>query len=180
VHLNCSPTYLAWLVFTYQRYIAQSFTGRCAEQLSRQELRISVTLKELLTCPYEQIAYALGLSRLGPENPAANYEESRKRYGSRWAGAIDREVARRVWYSLVSITWRISFVPAYGCIWSSQVDTDVIKPIRSNWIGSFQRNITIHTLYRWKATKQRNQQTLMMRTSRMINRYYHSPRMFTL
>lgn len=49
-----------------------------------------------------QIAYALGLSRLGPENPTANYEEVGKSYGSRWAGAIDREVARRVWYALVS------------------------------------------------------------------------------
>ncbi|KAJ9093096.1 hypothetical protein QFC20_007204 [Naganishia adeliensis] len=47
-----------------------------------------------------KIAYALGLSRLGPENPTANYEEVRKSYGSRWAGAIDREVARRVWYAL--------------------------------------------------------------------------------
>ncbi|KAJ9091872.1 hypothetical protein QFC21_007070 [Naganishia friedmannii] len=55
-----------------------------------------------------KIAYALGLSRLGPENPTANYEESRKKYGSRWAGAIDREVARRVWYSLVELDWIFS------------------------------------------------------------------------
>ncbi|KAJ9093243.1 hypothetical protein QFC19_008449 [Naganishia cerealis] len=55
-----------------------------------------------------KIAYALGLSRLGPENPTANYEESRKKYGSRWAGAIDREVARRVWYALVELDWIFS------------------------------------------------------------------------
>jgi hypothetical protein len=52
---------------------------------------------------FRQIAHGLGLSHVFPELAAtATAGEVRRHYGPRWSNAADREVARRVWYTLVS------------------------------------------------------------------------------
>jgi hypothetical protein len=49
-----------------------------------------------------QIAQNLGLSRLPAElGPEASAREIRNAFGARWQLAADREVGRRVWWTLV-------------------------------------------------------------------------------
>jgi hypothetical protein len=49
-----------------------------------------------------QVAHSLGINRLGPElHKAATYHEVLNHFGRKWVMASDREVGRRIWWTLV-------------------------------------------------------------------------------
>ncbi|KAJ9102966.1 hypothetical protein QFC19_004523 [Naganishia cerealis] len=56
-----------------------------------------------------KIAHNLGINRLGPElRKEATYQEVLSHFGARWAMASDREVGRRIWWTLVELDWNAS------------------------------------------------------------------------
>lgn len=63
---------------------------------------VSRPFLELVLIFVSQIAQNLGLSRLSPELPReASVEDIKRTFGSRWEMAADREIARRIWWTLV-------------------------------------------------------------------------------
>ncbi|KAJ9115412.1 hypothetical protein QFC22_005169 [Naganishia vaughanmartiniae] len=56
-----------------------------------------------------KIAHNLGINRLGPElRKEATYQEVSTHFGPRWVMACDREVGRRIWWTLVEHDWNAS------------------------------------------------------------------------
>ncbi|KAJ9094996.1 hypothetical protein QFC21_005789 [Naganishia friedmannii] len=56
-----------------------------------------------------KIAHNLGINRLGPElKRQATYQEVSSHFGPRWVMASDREVGRRIWWTLVELDWNAS------------------------------------------------------------------------
>lgn len=51
-----------------------------------------------------QVAHNLGINRLGPELVRdATYHQVQNHFGRKWVVASDREVGRRIWWTLVSL-----------------------------------------------------------------------------
>lgn len=83
--------------------------GRCSGAPSRWATLQSLLLRlESLTQNFSprQVAHNLGLSHLSIEKPEGMpAEEVRRYHGQRWRLAADREIGRRVWYTLVDLDW---------------------------------------------------------------------------
>lgn len=59
-----------------------------------------------------QVAHSLGINRLGPElHKAATYHDVLNHFGRKWVMASDREVGRRIWWTLVRFRVRVDEVP---------------------------------------------------------------------